>query len=277
MGVMNIFFTFHLKVWTPFPTLAKNGKYLFDWCEYNRPSTQWYEYCALKYPVTLPKGKTIGVAIPCYIKHIPKLLELLDSIEEQTRKPDLVSISCSSTEEDEFPKLRNYGFGIVVSTCKERRNVGQNRNIAGRRLNTDLISFFDADDLMHPQRISALLAGFSEPCDIALHGYLENEETLGEYERIEEYRLKRNMLSQCKSGCIKLDYVSRIHHAQVTVVRELFEEHPYTGAKENDLKDDCVFCYRIFSIPGIKSVYIDHALSKYVQSFSCIAYTEGKE
>ena len=110
-----------------------------------------------------------------------------------------------------------------------------------------------------------------------MHGYLENEETLGEYERIEEYRLKRNMLSQCKSGCIKLDYVSRIHHAQVTVVRELFEEHPYTGAKENDLKDDCVFCYRIFSIPGIKSVYIDHALSKYVQSFSCIAYTEGKE
>ena len=35
MGVMNIFFTFHLKVWTPFPTLAKNGKYLFEWCEYN--------------------------------------------------------------------------------------------------------------------------------------------------------------------------------------------------------------------------------------------------
>jgi hypothetical protein len=276
MGVMNIFFTFHLNVWTCFPTLAKNGKYLFDWCEYNRSNTKWYEYCALKYPVTLPQGKTLGVAIPCYIKHIPKLLELLDSIEQQTRKPDVVSISCSSTAE-EFPLLRKYGFAIIVSTCKERKNAGQNRNIAARRLNTDLISFFDADDHMHPQRIEALFAAFSEPCDIALHGYLENEENLQPYPIVQEFCIKRNMLSKCYSGCIKLDYVSRIHHAQVTVRRELFELHPFTGAKENDLKDDCVFCYTIFSIPGIQSAYIDHPLSKYVQSFSCIAFTEGRE
>jgi hypothetical protein len=59
--------------------------------------------------------------------------------------------------------------------------------------------------------------------------------------------------------------------------QELFQLHPFTGAKENDLKDDCVFCYTIFSIPGIQSAYIDHPLSKYVQSFSCIAFTEGRE
>jgi len=274
MGVMNVFFTFHLKVWTPFPTYAKNGKYLFEWCEYNRSNTKWYEYCALKYPATLPHGKTIGIAIPCYNKHIPKLLELLDSIDAQTRKPDLVSISCSST--DEFPELRKYGFGVVVSTCKERRNAGQNRNIAARRLTTDLISFFDADDHMHPQRIEGLLVAFNQQCDIALHSYSEGEETKIPYKHIDTFSIIRNKLVQAPSGCIYLDPYSRIHHSQVTVRREIFERSPFTGEKENDLKDDCVFCYKIFSMPGVTSAYLPYPLSKYIPTFSCFDYADGK-
>jgi len=53
MGVMNTIFTFKYKVWEAFPLVATNGKFLFDWCEYNRPGTNWTQYCALKYPVTL--------------------------------------------------------------------------------------------------------------------------------------------------------------------------------------------------------------------------------
>ena len=276
MGVMNIFFTFYLKVWTPFPTYAKNGKYLFDWCEYNRPSTRWYQYCALKYPATLPQGKTLGVAIPCYIKHIPKLLELLDSIEAQTRKPDVVSISCSSTAEGEFPKLRDYGFGVLVSTCEERRNAAQNRNIAARKLDTDLISFFDADDNMHPQRIEGLYMAFSEPCDIVLHSYLMDKETEQPYTHIQPFKIIRNKLSQCYSGCIKLDYAARIHHSQVTVRKEMFEMSPFSENKEHEVKEDCVFCYRIFGLPGIRSAYISDPLSKYIQGFTMNEYKEGR-
>jgi hypothetical protein len=280
MGVMNVFFTFHRRVWTPFPEKAKNGRYLFDWCEYNRHEynkipTQWYDYCALKYPVTLPKRKTMGVAIPCYNKHIPKLLDLLESIDAQTIKPDVVSISCSST--DEFPPLRKYGFSLLVSSCKERKNAGQNRNIAARRLDTDVISFFDADDHMHPQRIEGLLVAFSEPCDIALHGYLQDKETIDPYARIQEFRVKRNVLSQCYSGCIKLDYVSRIHHSQVSVRREMFEQSQFSEEKDHEGKEDCVFCYRIFNIPGITSAYIDHPLSKYIASFTMTSLSEPHE
>ena len=53
MGVMNTLFTFKYRVWTPFPLTTPSGKYLFDWCELNRPGTHWTQYCALKYPVTL--------------------------------------------------------------------------------------------------------------------------------------------------------------------------------------------------------------------------------
>jgi hypothetical protein len=53
MGVMNTLFTFKHRVWTPFPLRNATGKFLFDWCELNRPGTHWTQYCALKYPVTL--------------------------------------------------------------------------------------------------------------------------------------------------------------------------------------------------------------------------------
>jgi len=53
MGVMNTVFTFKYKVWSPFPLTTPSGKYLFDWCEHNRPGTHWSQYHALKYPVTL--------------------------------------------------------------------------------------------------------------------------------------------------------------------------------------------------------------------------------
>ena len=276
MGVMNIFFTFSLKVWTPFPTIAKNGKYLFDWCEMNRPNTKWYEYCSLKYAVTIPKGKTIGIAIPCYNKHIPKLLECLESIDAQTRKPDVVSISCSSTAEEEFPILRKYGFPVLVSTCRERKNAAQNRNIAARRLDTEVISFFDADDHMHPQRIEGLYVAFSEPCDIVLHNYFTEEEVQFPYPHISTFHVIRNKLSQCKSGCIKLDYNARIHHSQVTVRKEIFEQAIFPEEKEYENKEDCVFCYSVFNIPGIQTAYLNNPLSKYTPGLTMYEYLQGK-
>lgn len=50
MGVMNLIIHFKHKLWKPFPHLAKNGKFLFDWCELNNPGTHWSQYCFLKYP-----------------------------------------------------------------------------------------------------------------------------------------------------------------------------------------------------------------------------------
>ena len=53
MGVMNLIIAMKYKLWVPFPTLASNGKYLFDWCELNRLGTIWQNYCLIKYPVTI--------------------------------------------------------------------------------------------------------------------------------------------------------------------------------------------------------------------------------
>jgi hypothetical protein len=50
MGVMNILLTFKMKYWEPFPYKASNGKYLFDWSDYNHPGSKCNDYCYIKYP-----------------------------------------------------------------------------------------------------------------------------------------------------------------------------------------------------------------------------------
>jgi glycosyltransferase involved in cell wall biosynthesis len=97
----------------------------------------------------------IGVAVPCYIGHVNQLLHLLDSLENQTVLPDKVVVSSSSTEELHICK--KYSFPLAIITCINKKNAAENRNIAASKLlDMDYITFFDADDIMHPQRIEIL-------------------------------------------------------------------------------------------------------------------------
>jgi hypothetical protein len=52
MVILNLFFTFKLKVWEPFPQRVEN-KYLFGWCEQNyRERPTFRNFYFLKYPIT---------------------------------------------------------------------------------------------------------------------------------------------------------------------------------------------------------------------------------
>ena len=53
MAVMNLLIHFKHKLWIPFPYKNKDNKYLFEWCETNKPGTTWRDYCLIKYPVTI--------------------------------------------------------------------------------------------------------------------------------------------------------------------------------------------------------------------------------
>jgi glycosyltransferase involved in cell wall biosynthesis len=104
----------------------------------------------------------IGVAIPCYKYHIPKLIRCLESIEAQTLKADQVVVSCSSSDKSDFPSdiEKRFSFPLVILTTPDRKNAAENRNIAISHLTTDLVSFFDADDIMHPQRLEFIKHAF---------------------------------------------------------------------------------------------------------------------
>jgi GT2 family glycosyltransferase len=214
---------------------------------------------------------SIGVAIPCYYGHIPNLIDLLDSIEKQTLKPNKVVVSCSSTK-DQIKLTKNYSFPLEIIITEENKNPAQNRNIAASKLdNVDYITFIDADDIMHPQRIEILLKVFKETeCHIILHNYLLNDKN---FENIQVINIRINELVQCFSGCIRhIDFNKYyntdefIHHAQITIKREIFDIIKYPEEYKFTRKEDCVFCYRIFELPNMKNVYISNKLSYYKPS-----------
>lgn len=222
---------------------------------------------------------SIGVAIPCYNKHLPRLFELLDSIEKQTIKPNKVCISCSSTREDEFVEaLSQYSFPTKVIITEGKKNAAENRNIAlSHLLELDYITFMDADDIMHPQRIEILLKVFKEQvADIILHNYRDQNE-LFKFNKIvdEDISIKINSLQTHWSGCIEhSDYYKykdeKIHHSQVSVKREIVDYVKFPEEVEYETREDCIFCFKVFQLPNTKNIYIANKLSYYSPS-----HTEG--
>jgi len=208
----------------------------------------------------------IGLAIPCYVHHIPNLIKLLDSIESQTVLPDHVVVSCSSTKE---LSLRKYPFRMDVITTEERKNAAQNRNIATRHLDTDIISYMDADDLMHPQRLEFIKYVFENTeCEIALHNYSVSED----YTIYPEIQYDYGKLARAPSGCAVYteDYRKMIHHAHSSIKKEIFDKVQY---RENDDfakneyhggKEDALFCGDILTFA--KNVYIPLSLSFYFET-----------
>jgi len=221
----------------------------------------------------------IGVAIPCYNGHINRLFMLLDSIEKQTILPDKVVVSTSSTKE--FKNNNIYSFPLEIILVEEKNNAAKNRNRAASLLtDMDFITFIDADDLMHPQRIEILLKVFKEhDSDIILHNYFDNNCPTNDIFKNVEYKeiiVRVNSLRQHWSGCIEHKIYcndnEKIHHGHVSLKQAIFNNVKFPEEPEFYRKEDCIFCYRVFSLPNIKNVYISNELTYYNPSNTQILY-----
>lgn len=222
----------------------------------------------------------ISVVIPCYIGHVNELLRLLSSLESQTRLPDEVVISCSSTKE--FIELREYKFPVKLYIHEEYKNAAQNRNIATLHIDkdTDIICFFDADDLMCNQRLEVIdyifttSSSCSRECDIVLHNFISNitstseiNDFLSKQLNINEYDIIYDNLisypSRCATHIKKYGDMGIIHHSQVSIRKYLFDKVQFLEDDHIKGKEDCFFCSDILSLPNIKNAYIKNPMSIY--------------
>jgi len=224
----------------------------------------------------------IGIAIPCYCNHINYVFQLLDSIEKQSILPDKVAISCSST--DTFPQYRNkYSFPIEVIITNEYKNTAQNRNIAASLLrDMDYITFFDADDIMHPKRTEVIIKSITnnENVDIIIHGFGTSNRFYSynqySFENIDmnTVEIRPDMLDVCYTGCatyaVKYDHFGEMHQAHVTVKSSILDKIKFSEKQEDVIKADSIFCYNVLSMPDIKNVFINQKLSLYVPSGTCL-------
>lgn len=109
-----------------------------------------------------PKQSPVNIAIciPLHAPHLKYLDRCLRSIKYQTRKPDQIHISISSSTDEHIRKIRHILFELdmfaKIHIHSEKLLAGANRNKAARAAvdsGAKILSFFDVDDIMHPRRI----------------------------------------------------------------------------------------------------------------------------
>ena len=96
----------------------------------------------------------IGVCIPTYNKHLPFLERCLDSIEEQTVQPTVVSISASSVTEPFTLKPRPFPVKLLTTPTQQFASTNRNKAAAEILDEVDILSFIDSDDEMVPCRLA---------------------------------------------------------------------------------------------------------------------------
>ena len=171
---------------------------------------------------------TIGLAVPCYEPHHNYINGLVDNVIAQTRRPDRVIISCSSWHEDSRREMICGGIPITILYWKRPIVQAENRNIAARELGTDIITFLDADDLMHPRRLEYMLRAFEESkCDVIVHDYQwikEGSNIPFADEPVMNLTDHVIVKKPYEVGCMLEDGSQPFHHAHLGITREAFSK-----------------------------------------------------
>lgn len=210
----------------------------------------------------------IGVAIPCYEKHWKLLPALLDNISKSTLRPDHIAVSCSSWTHNNRTDTIYDGIPVSVQYSTKRLNQAANRNIAAGILRTQLISFIDADDLMHPSRLEYIMRAFQEgPYHAIYHSY--SHEPISAYttpfEPAEPYTLVSEpiILNPNTIGILVGKTGHPIHHAHVTVRRDVFNRFKFDERWDVYRMEDSLYGKTLVE-RGVSIGYLANKLTRYI-------------
>ena len=216
----------------------------------------------------------IAVVIPTFKNHLPYLMRCLNSIQNQTRLPDIVCISASSCVTEDLPNLIEYKFPIRFTCSENKQNAAFNRNKASELLKEideiNIISFFDSDDEMLPNRLEFIEKSFIESnTDLVVHNYIPiyNKAVIPN-QKIFNYASYTDACFPDKSGIkieIKPEIASRSKSfalGHCSVKYNLWLYFPFNSSPEYLYREDASFCRTIIE-KGFTGSYIDCELSIY--------------
>ena len=214
---------------------------------------------------------TIGVVIPCHKPNIGLLKRLLDSIENQTHKPDNVIVSCSSSKNDDIPySIEHYSYPLHNYTHEDVKDTSENKNFGSRLIGTDIISYFDSDDVMHPQRIEIIYNAFITNSDLKLflHGLsLNPTDFIYPIYDINSIRYELDPFYICQWGAVNLKDNSKRHitNGHLSILKEVFVELQYVETPDAKGCEDTLYNRTIINrYPNQKYVgYCDCELTWY--------------
>jgi len=108
---------------------------------------------------TVARNASVSVIIPTWneAKYLPALL---DSLQNQTRSPSEILVADSASTDGTQDLAEARGALLVRG---DRRGPGEGRNRGARAARGDIFLFVDADCIMPPDLVDAIVAAFDEP------------------------------------------------------------------------------------------------------------------
>jgi len=177
----------------------------------------------------------VSVCIPCIQDHIPLLYRCIGSIYRQIFRPHEVIVSISSVNDIEKTKnevdatLDKYRarLDIIILYTSEKQYAGINRNKAIEKSTGDIITLFDADDIMFSNRIYNIVRIFEsdEDCYGVFHYFSENDDS-----RQEKWNFD-------PKSVVNYAFTEKIHFGHPSFKRFIFDEHKYSSeSRIQDIK-----------------------------------------
>lgn len=224
------------------------------------------------------------MAMPTYINHWDKTVNLISYLNNSTSiLPDCISISCSSATKEIIEQSENIAknskIELIFSFSLDIQGAWFNRNVASSKLKTDIISFFDGDDIPHPQRTEILKACFEDNNDInaIVHDYYYQEGYLDlsvfNQIKLQDVNLEKNIIKDVNENCLHpvfngVFFSSPVfhkpyHNAHVSIKKNILEKVKY---KDLPYVEDNTFNSDIIR-SGYKISYISNKLSIYNKFF----------
>lgn len=178
-----------------------------------------------------PHGPTISLIIPCIPEDMNTLANnLLPTINQQTLYPSEIIIALSETptlEGRQFQeRLRvSTKIPLYVTTTPTKAWAGENRNRGVLEAKSEYVSFMDADDSMHPQRIELLSKILSQyQVDGVLHTYSLYPRRINISKGLKKIILPDRVYNYHRKtkDSLALFIHPRIHHGHGTFRRDLW-------------------------------------------------------
>ena len=200
---------------------------------------------------------TISLCITSYDKDRHFIPRLLSELRNQTRWPDETILLCSGVEH-----IYNYD-DVKTITIPQRIIQSKARNTCANLAQGDIIVFFDVDDLPHCKKLEITEYIFKKyDPDFLLHNY-RNKQNLDLNRKIDisSLTIKHNLEpSKLNTNLICENYP--IHHAHISVRREVFEKVSFNEDKKYYRSEDGVFCQDLIKT-GYKGIYTTEQLVQY--------------
>merc|ERR1712048_502440 len=242
-------------------------------------------------PVPIEKEK-ISLVIPA----IPRDVELLETrilmtLSRQTQQPGEVIIALSDTNATWARELegrwrQQFFAGLLVLDYPEKQSAGENRNRGAAKATMPIISFMDADDRMHPQRLEIMSDALTwSKAMVAIHSFSVANEDSAAAERTETKRWEqgewRSLVELNADGAVSTGqqlsrrwdrFISEAQkghgywpleaHGHLTVSRRVMDDVAFSSQLRNE---DTDFIKRVFQHDG-KVVFVPLPLSEYAPS-----------